>query len=1138
MWTKERIKDQIYKTTPNDVVIQNLSFFPSKVVITGYCHVSKLGQLKSNEKNLSLKSSWQIRYSIIPVSGNFNKEILDSLLSILPRLEINSITVDDNRKLLYITFQNNPVNFLNQLNVIESKVKVKIKVNSLENEKYLSTLELTEISKKNDLSEDLNNSKIDLNDLKIKIEGLLPSWIKTSKITLFNDRVEIQTDNDISDIERIGFLTLLLESQIGLKIDIKQSYKIENQIETLTNLLKLYFTDFSIKQKTEQELVSIIYYDFPLTDESLQKIKSEMYKKTKLTITEFISKFEEKSEKICLDLKEWMVRKYPIIEYCFVYYNNNANRFDIVFPEDNSLLENLTLDIFNQEIKLEYKFPYPFQVKWIEEDPVFYLEQRIFIREYRLKLQKIQYDKPKINIYYKDISSFPFLVWEQIVFRLTRFEIIIIDADSLESKELFEFKDFLLQLDNAKISDLLIKVIPQELDEEIHSIIFDEVKNKFIIRFGNFFKKHEIKLFAEKWKEKLGINIEIIPAKDPGEIIFQIVSNLPDWIINPKIHFDNQENLLFIVQNDYEDEKQLEKYVDDLSVANQIPIKLEMNLTVSRIKQIIYQSLDELIEISRLKVYPEKNNIYFEGILKSDQDEDLLEEELVRIEAKTKFTVESYIKRKNLATNKQSVHDLLQKLLNSNQIIPFSDELYKESEAIELFDFYKHSSDRIDFRDLDCFSIDPSGTKAIDECISVQRITHQNKEDELLIGIHVSDVSFFVQKDSLIDKEAKRRSFSVYLNHEKITYPLFPETLIEKMSLQENIDRPAISLFIRSTLDSNIEEYFIRKTIIKNKKQFSYSEVNENLIEQKGEFLTDLQVLVSLTSQFKSNRIIRGSINLDFMPDNIADQIVSEIMIMANRLVGFHLQSLPGQKIFRNQHIQSYTYLLLQKNFASLGYNLDILNKNPLTDLNRILQEAALNGDSELLMSELRNYLSNSYYSHTCTGHEALGTKWYSQWTSPLRKYMDLVVHRLLNKEYVEDLHYLCQYSSAVERLLKIKIDSSLNTYFIDKINSIIGIDKEILVSLLKSTTKHMILSTDQDFFLFVLISEISANSVMKSEMEGFINYITSNPSTKIKIKNLIKDKKDLNIYFSYVDNNKPKSLDELIKAKLIFLDQ
>ncbi len=1138
LWSKERIKDQINKTTPNDVVIQNLSFFPGKIIISCYGHISKLGKIKSIEKQLSLKSGWTVKYTIIPISGNFDTEFLDSLFNAIPRLEINSVSINQQTKNVAITFQKNPTNFLRTLQEIESKLKFTIKVNSLESENFITLLELGDMSKKDSYLDDINKEKIDIQDLKTKIKSLLPTWIKTSKITAKKDRVEIFTTNDISDIERISFLTLLLESQIGLKIEIKQSYSKESQISTLENLLKNYFKEFSIEtDNTKKELeVTVSYSDFPLNDEILTKIKNEMYKKTKLVINEFKSNFEENSEQICLQLKEWIVKKHPNIEYCFVHYNKKSREFDVLLPEDNSNVEGLTLELFKEEILESYRFTYPFQVKWIEEDPVFYLKERIFIGEQKRFLQKIDYNRPKITIYYNDSDNLPFHIWEKIIFRLIRFEINIIDPDTGNSKDIFDFKKYKEELDNTKISELLLKVIPSEL--EINSIVFDDIQDKFVIKYDNLIKKNQVVRFLEKWATKLNISIDLQPSRNQDEIIFQIVSNLPEWLINPKLHFDHDENLLLIVQNDYEDEERLKKFVSEQSKLHLVPIVLKINLNISRIKQIIYQSLQGFIEISRLKIYPEKENIYLEGILKTDQDEELLEEELNRIEAKTKYVIESYIKRRSSSSSKQSVHDLLQSLLNTYDVVPFTQEQYKEAELIEDFDALKHGNDRIDLRDtLDCFSIDPTGTKAVDECISVQRITQQDKEDELLIGIHVSDILLFLPKDSLLDKEAKRRSFSVYLNHEKATYNLFPENLIEKMSLLEGIDRPTLSLFIRITLDSTIEEFFIKKTIIKNKKQFTYNEVNENLIEQKGEFLTDLQLLVSITSQFKSNRIIRGSINLDFMPDNIADQIVSELMIMANRLVGYHLQSLPGQKVFRNQHIQSYTYLLLQKNFQSMGYQLDILNKNPLTDINRILQEAAINGESELIMSELRNYLSNAYYSHTCTGHEALGTKWYSQWTSPLRKYMDVVVHRLLNNEYVEDLHYLCQYSSAIERLLKIKIDSSISSYYLDKIQLYINNGHELKVGILKQTSRHVILSTDLDFFLFILLNGSTINDKETDMINQFLDDLKENSPLNIQLHKVSRDKKDINLVFSPTNESRQSFISRFIKAKIIFLD-
>lgn len=1134
MWSKERLKDQITKVTPNEVVIQNLSFFTSKVIISGYGHISRRGQLKTVEKQLSIKSQWNIKYDIIPVSGMFQKDYLNTIFLSIPRLEINSIEIDQKLKDISICFQKQPLNILKKLQELESSLNIKLSVNSIENSKLYSLDELNEQYEKMYKPSGVVNQKIDNTELKNKIRTLLPSWFKTTRINIFKDKAEILTNNDISDIERISFLNLLLESQIGLKIEIKQTYNTENQLEALSKFLKTYFNIFEITLLKEKE-VKVEYEDFPLNEDQLQKIKAESFKKTRLEIVEIDSNFKATSEKICLQLKDWLVNNNLMLEYCFVHFNNNERRFDVFIPEPNSE-ENRTLDQLYSLIKNQYGFKYPFQVKWIEEDPVFYLKERIFTGTHKNNLKKIEYNRPVIKIYYQTPDMISFSIWEKILFRFIKFEVFIIDVVSNSSINLFEFGDNILKLDNDKIIQLLIKVMSTESEKlNVYSLIYSEEKDKFILTYDSYFFQKDLKEFSDKWSSILHIQIETVPLRSKDEIIYQILSSLPDWVINPKLYFNQEDNLLLIVQNDYEDKLQIEKFVQEQSDLNQIPINLEINLSVTRIKQIVYQSLADYIEISRLKIYPEKTNIYLEGIIKSNQDEELLEEEINRIETKTLYTIESYFKRRSVATNKQSVHDLLQELLNTYQIIPFTDEIYKEAELIESFDASKHGMDRIDLRDLDCFSIDPTGTKAVDDCISVQRITNGDKEDELLIGIHVVDITAFVEKDSLIDKEARRRSYSVYLNHEKQTYPLFPENLIEKVSLTEGIEKPALSLFIRVSLQASIEEFFLKKTIIMNKKQFTYTKVNEILIEQQGEFLTDLQLLVSITSQFKSSRVLRGSINLDFMPDNIADQIVSELMVMANRLVGFHLQSQPGQKVFRNQHIQSYTYLLLQKNFTALGYTLDILNKNPLTDINRIIQEATINGESELIMSELRNFLSNAYYSHTCTGHEALGTKWYTQWTSPLRKYMDVVTHRILNKEYIEDLQYLCQYSSAVERLLKIKIDSVLKNYYISLLENCIAEKKELKVRLFKQTRRNIILSTDLDFFLSI-INQIEANKFDHTETLSGI--FQNKELMKIRIYKAMKDKKDISVHFDFVTNNETNGSLNLIKAKIVFLEE
>ena len=202
-------------------------------------------------------------------------------------------------------------------------------------------------------------------------------------------------------------------------------------------------------------------------------------------------------------------------------------------------------------------------------------------------------------------------------------------------------------------------------------------------------------------------------------------------------------------------------------------------------------------------------------------------------------------------------------------------------------------------------------------------------------------------------------------------------------------------------------------------------------------------------------------------------------MIIANRLVAFHLQSLPGQKIFRNQHIPSYAFQTIQKSLSPFNYKLDILNKHPLTDLNRILSESVIRGEENLVKREIKRFLTNAYYSHTSNGHEALGTKWYTHWTSPLRRYMDILVHRLLtnNEKHIDDLFYQCQYASAIERLNKIRYDQKLLAF---KSNLILKVLDQPLTAILIQKNQYQALFSlvKFDILLLARINQFNGNTI------------------------------------------------------------
>jgi hypothetical protein len=1101
--------------------------------VFGYCHISRKSHLNQLQRTLTRKSGWNVTFKMIGITGKVVDSYVEPILEIFPqKYEINTIHLDFDIKKITIDYQSP--------NDISNTV-FEMLVNLQKNLNFQIRIKLPNESESRSVSsflEDFKSSAIQpfynipQPDLKDRVHSLLPSWIKSPKIESTSKGIILSVKNDFSDNERLQFLQILLDSQLGYPIQINQVYSFEDQIQALKEIIKAHIQDFTIVQDIDSEKVTIRYSDFPIKSKIIKELKENTKKRAKLVI-KFDSVFEQKSENISLEIKNYL-ENFPEIEYSFVFFDIDKQKFIILLPEECKA----ELDLETVKESLKQRFLFPIDLQWVEDDPVIYLEKRIFIgSDEEKRLRKIKYDEKEklLRIYYKKPKELEEDLWRKIFFRFAKFQVEFIDPKTKNRHDIFSFP-FFRNLESTDLIDYLLKFLPPDL--KLRSINYDISKDAYIVKHDNLLIKEQLKQIKVKLSDMLQIDLFFVPARDPEQIIYSLVSILPDWFYSPRVTYDEDNHVLKLrVQNDFEDETALQEWVTEKSHEISVPIVPSIVLPNHRIKQIISTLFKELIEIIRLKIYPEKSQVYLEGIMRSGEDEEMVEEVKNRIEVKTHFTIESYIKKSKISgSRRQTVHDILQELINSYKFSEsFPLEVIEQSKSIKEFDTKGFIPDRVDLRDWDCFSIDPIGSKAIDDVISIQRLTHPNKEDDILIGIHIVDVSHFLKKNSLLDQEAKRRSFTVYVDRNQY-YPLFPEDFIRKISLAEGVDRLSVSLLIELTLEGNIVDFWLKRSIINNKRQFSYPEVNENLLEQKGHLLTDLQLLVSITNQLRYHRISQGSINLDFIPDNPADQVIQELMILANRLVAFYMQNLPGQKVFRNQHIPSYAYPAIKRALSSYNYHLDILNKHPLTDLNRILSESVIRGENQLIIRELKRFLSNAYYSHTSNGHEALGTKWYTQWTSPLRRYIDIIVHRLLFNQYIDELTYQCQYASAVERVIKIRFEQD----FLENKEKYIQqyIDKPIKGRLLRVNKRQAVLSLNQ--IKALIIARFIDSNLIYLETENAIELSGEifKPRQEVTciIYQLNIEKRDLIIKFSLLSSSEGISHPEaLIRAKVVF---
>jgi ribonuclease R len=326
---------------------------------------------------------------------------------------------------------------------------------------------------------------------------------------------------------------------------------------------------------------------------------------------------------------------------------------------------------------------------------------------------------------------------------------------------------------------------------------------------------------------------------------------------------------------------------------------------------------------------------------------------------------------------------------------------------------------RRDFRGVTTMTIDPVDAKDFDDALSIQTLSSGNVE----VGIHIADVSHYVVEGEPIDKEAEDRGTSVYLVDRVI--PMLPEVLSNDLcSLRPNEDRLAFSAVFELNAQAEIVNAWYGQTIIHSDKRFSYEEAQEVLDKNDGPFLAELTTLMTLGRLLRKERYKEGAIAFEqpevkFELDERGAPIrvyakvrtetmmmIEDFMLLANREVATYIYDLSKDtnkdlafvyRIHDTPNPDKITELALFLN--ALGYEFDV-NKGVVTakSINKLL--ASLDGKPEanLIKTATIRSMAKAIYSTKNIGHFGLAFKYYTHFTSPIRRYPDLMVHRLLRR--------------------------------------------------------------------------------------------------------------------------------------------
>ncbi len=331
-------------------------------------------------------------------------------------------------------------------------------------------------------------------------------------------------------------------------------------------------------------------------------------------------------------------------------------------------------------------------------------------------------------------------------------------------------------------------------------------------------------------------------------------------------------------------------------------------------------------------------------------------------------------------------------------------------------------SKRRDFRNILTYTIDPADAKDFDDAISIQKLNTGNWE----IGVHIADVTHYVEPGTLLDKEAFARGTSVYLVDRVV--PMLPEKLSNGIcSLQPNVEKLTYSAVFTLDDNSNVLDYWLGRTIIKSARRFSYEEAQERIETGQGDLAQEILLCHRLAQNLRKKRFEEGAINFDrsevkFILDENgkptgvyqkeskeANWLIEEFMLLANRTVATHI----NKKFAAGGKAKTFVYRVHDKpnqdkleRFAKFvkRFGQEINTTNNLTiskSMNRLMVNSSGQAWQNVIETLAIRSMARAEYSANNIGHYGLAFDFYTHFTSPIRRYPDMMVHRLLTR-YLE----------------------------------------------------------------------------------------------------------------------------------------
>ncbi|MBO7607984.1 MAG: ribonuclease R [Paludibacteraceae bacterium] len=326
---------------------------------------------------------------------------------------------------------------------------------------------------------------------------------------------------------------------------------------------------------------------------------------------------------------------------------------------------------------------------------------------------------------------------------------------------------------------------------------------------------------------------------------------------------------------------------------------------------------------------------------------------------------------------------------------------------------------RIDFRGIPTFTIDPADAKDFDDALSIRKLEDGKWE----VGVHIADVTHYVKEGDIINEEAFKRATSIYLVDR--TIPMLPERLCNVIcSLRPDEDKCCYSVIFKMDDEANVLKYQIAHTVIRSNRRFAYEEAQEVIETKQGDMKEEILTLDALAKKLRERRFAKGAIAFErtevrfeidekgkplsvyFKESKDANKLIEEFMLLANRTVAEHIG-----KVKKSEKAKTFVYRIhdlpdpeklsnLSQFITRFGYKLKTTGKNTevSASINRLLDQVQGKREQNLIETITIRSMAKAIYSTDNVGHYGLAFDFYTHFTSPIRRFPDMMVHRLLDR--------------------------------------------------------------------------------------------------------------------------------------------